>query len=78
LCDANQIPIRLDYFRVSDVHAADEAFVTGTFGGITPVREVDGHLLPGGTPGPFTAKLHALYEALKDEQALYAQLQASP
>ena len=78
LCDANQIPIRLDYFPVSDVHAADEAFVTGTFGGITPVRQVDGHVLSGGTPGPVTAKLHDLYEALKDEQALYAQLKAAP
>ncbi len=34
--------------------------------------------LPAGTPGPVTAKLRALYEALKDEQALYAQLKASP
>ena len=78
LCDANQLPIRLDYFRLADVHAADEAFVTGTFGGITPVRQVDGHVLPGGTPGPITTKLRELYEALKDEQALYAQMQASP
>jgi branched-chain amino acid aminotransferase len=78
LCDANQIPIRLDYFRLSDVHAADEAFVTGTFGGLTPVRRVDDHILPNGMPGPLTARLRALYEALKDEQALYAQLSAAP
>lgn len=78
LCDANQIPIRLDYFRVDDAHAADEAFVTGTFGGITPVCAIDGHAMPEGTPGPFTTRLSALYEALKDEQALYAQLKASP
>jgi branched-chain amino acid aminotransferase len=78
LCDANQMPIRLDYFRLADVHAADEAFVTGTFGGVTPVRQVDGHVLPAGTPGPVTARLRALYEALKDEQALYAQLKATP
>ena len=78
LCDANQIPVRLDYFRLEDVHGADEAFVTGTFGGVTPVREIDGHVLPGGTPGPLTLKLRGLYEGLKDEQALYAQLKASP
>jgi branched-chain amino acid aminotransferase len=78
LCDANAIPIRLDYFRLADVHAADEAFVTGTFGGITPVREVDGQVLPHGTPGPVTTRLRALYEALKDEQALYAQLKSTP
>ena len=78
LCDANQIPIRLDFMPLRDVHAADEAFVPGTFGGLTPVNEVDGHVLPGGTPGPVTEKLRTLYEALKDEQALYAQLKAGP
>lgn len=78
LCDANQIPLRLDYFRLSDIHAADEAFVTGTFGGVTPVRKVDGNVLPSGAPGPLTAKLRSLYEALKDEQALYSQLKAAP
>jgi branched-chain amino acid aminotransferase len=78
LCDANAIPIRLDYFRLQDVHAADEAFVTGTFGGITPVRQVDSHVLPHGTPGPVTTRLRTLYEALKDEQALYAQLKSTP
>jgi branched-chain amino acid aminotransferase len=77
MCDANQIPIRLDYFPLRDVHGADEAFVTGTFGGLTPVSEVDGHAMPAGTPGPVTLKLRALYEALKDEQALYAQMQGT-
>ena len=41
-------------------------FVTGTFGGLTPVREIDGHVLPRPLPGPVTARLRALYEALKD------------
>ena len=76
LCDANQIPIRLDYFRIGEAHGADEAFVTGTFGGLTSVSSIDGNKLP--TPGPVTARLQALYDALKDEQAHYAQLQASP
>lgn len=78
LCDANQIPIKLDFFPLRDVHDADEAFVTGTFGGLTPVRSVDDHVLPGGTPGPMTARLRALYDALKDEQALYAQMRGNP
>ena len=78
LCDANQIPIKLDFFPLRDVHGADEAFVTGTFGGLTPVRSVDEHVFAGGTPGPMTARLRALYEALKDEQALYAQMRSSP
>ncbi|MDE2488655.1 MAG: aminotransferase class IV, partial [Alphaproteobacteria bacterium] len=51
---------------IEDVRAADEAFVTGTFGGLTPVREVDGRLLPEALPGPMTRRLKALYESLKD------------
>jgi len=69
LCQANAIPIRLGDFPVEDVRAADEAFVTGTFGGLTPVREVDGVALPEALPGPVTRRLKALYEALKDVQA---------
>ncbi len=67
LCDANSIPIKLDYFPLRDVHAADEAFVTGTFGGLTPVSAVDGHAMP--TPGPVTLQLRELYDALKDKEA---------
>jgi len=78
LCDANQIPVKLDFFPLRDVHSADEAFVTGTFGGLTPVRVVDEQVMPAGTPGPMTARLRALYEALKDEQALYAQMRGNP
>jgi branched-chain amino acid aminotransferase len=51
------------------VHAADEAFVTGTFGGLTPVREIDGHVLGRALPGPITQQLRRLYELLKDAQA---------
>ncbi len=76
LCDANSIPIALGNYRIEDLHAAEEAFVTGTFGGLTPVSEVDGVMLSAGVPGPITARLTALYEALKDEQALYAQMRA--
>ncbi len=69
LCRANDIPITLGDFELADLHAADEAFVTGTFGGLTPVREVDGHVLPQAFPGPVTTRLRALYEDLKDRDA---------
>lgn len=42
LCRANGIPIRERPFSLTDVYSADEAFVTGTFGSLTPVIEVDG------------------------------------
>jgi branched-chain amino acid aminotransferase len=54
---------------VADLHAADEAFVTGTFGGLTPVREIDGHALPANLPGKVTARLRELYADLKDRDA---------
>ena len=48
-------------FSLTDVYGADEAFVTGTFGGLVPVREVDGRLIGDGTPGPMRARLADLY-----------------
>ncbi len=59
LCETAGIVTREQPFSVDDVHTADEAFVTGTFGGLTPVRSVDGHDLP--VPGPVTARLTELY-----------------
>jgi len=68
-CRRHGAPIRLDDFPVDDLRQADEAFVTGTFGGVTPVREVDGRVLGDRLPGPVTARVRSLYEALKDEEA---------
>ncbi len=51
-------------FSLTDVYGADEAFVTGTFAGLVPVREVDGRTI--GDPGggrPVTARLRDLYAA---------------
>jgi len=69
LCRDNGIPLMLGNFALDAVHAADEAFVTGTFGGITPVREIDGRVLPAALPGPLTRRLRDLYAALKDREA---------
>jgi branched-chain amino acid aminotransferase len=69
LCHDNDISLELGDFELDAVYAAQEAFVTGTFGGITPVREIDGLTLPHAPPGPITSRLRALYEALKDAEA---------
>jgi len=69
LCRANGVPVALCDFDLDMAHAADEAFVTGTFGGLTPVREIDGHVLPCALPGPVTTRLRGLYDALKDREA---------
>lgn len=72
LCRTNGLPIRLGDYPLEAAQAADEAFVTGTFGGLTPVREIDGYTLPETLPGPVTEKLRALYAALKDADAARA------
>ncbi len=50
-------------FSLTDVYSADEAFVTGTFGGLTPVVAVDGRTIGDGRPGPVTAQLRDVYQA---------------
>jgi branched-chain amino acid aminotransferase len=71
LCRDNGIPVFEKPFSLYDVYGADEAFVTGTFAGLTPVREIDGrimrHPMTRGAwegPGPLSRKLSELYKAL--------------
>lgn len=49
-------------FTLAEVYSADEAFVTGTLGGITPVTRIDGRQVGSGTPGPITETLSRLYQ----------------
>ena len=46
-------------FSLTDVYGADEAFTTGTFAGIVPVREIDGRQMGGA--GPMIERLQKLY-----------------
>ncbi len=48
-------------FTLAQVYSADEAFVTGTLGGVTPVTRVDGRAIGSGTPGPVTKRASELY-----------------
>jgi branched-chain amino acid aminotransferase len=68
LCERHGIALRVGSFPLEEAQSADEAFVTGTFGGLTPVREIDGCRLRAAVPGPVTLRLSALYETLKDAQ----------
>jgi len=69
-CREHDIPFAQKNFSLFDVYGADEAFVTGTFGGLTPVTGVDGR--PIGSYGPLTKKLQAHYdEAVQRAVALY-------
>ena len=63
ICRIQGIPVFERDFSLTDVYAASEAFVTGTFGGLTPVVEVDGHIIGDGTPGDLTSRLREWYLA---------------
>ena len=69
------IPAYEKDFSLFDVYGADEAFCTGTFAGLTPVRKIDGRPIgeyakvPADASGPLTQKLRALYKALEAEEA---------
>ena len=69
LCRAHGIAINIGNFTLGDAARAEEAFVTGTFGGITPVSEIDGRKLPEVLPGPMTKCLRGFYAKLKDDDA---------
>lgn len=68
LCKRNNIPVFEKDFSLFDVYSADEAFVTGTFGGIACVSEIDGRIIGDGRLGTMTRRLQALYNALLDEE----------
>ena len=60
LCRDNGIPVFEKDFSLTDVYGADEAFVTGTFAGVVPVREVDRRKLTERL-GPMAERLQHLY-----------------
>jgi branched-chain amino acid aminotransferase len=64
ICRANGIPARETTFSLTDVYGAREAFVTGTFAGVVPVRCVDGRIIGDGRRGPIVERLQALYRDL--------------
>ncbi|TXH69775.1 MAG: aminotransferase class IV [Lysobacteraceae bacterium] len=70
ICREAGIPCFEKNFSLTQVYSADEAFTTGTFAGLAPVREIDGRRIGDGAtddvalPGPMTARLQALYRDL--------------
>ena len=58
------IPAREKNFSLTEVYSADEAFVTGTFAGVAPVRSIDGRVIGDALPGPMVQRLQGLYKDL--------------
>jgi branched-subunit amino acid aminotransferase/4-amino-4-deoxychorismate lyase len=70
LCREAGIALHEREFTLPQVYSADEAFVTGTFAGVVPVREIDGRVIGSGGCGPVTERLQCLYAELCDKEAL--------
>jgi branched-subunit amino acid aminotransferase/4-amino-4-deoxychorismate lyase len=49
-------------FTLAEVYGADEAFATGTLGGVTPVTRVDGRVIGVGRPGVVTRRIGDWYQ----------------
>jgi len=65
LCARNGITVRETDFTLAQCYGADEAFVTGTFGGVTRVSRIDGRIIgQSDGPGPLTQRLAGLYAGL--------------
>ncbi len=48
-------------FTIEEAQSADEAFITSASAFVTPVIEIDGAKLGGGTPGPVAGRLREIY-----------------
>jgi branched-chain amino acid aminotransferase len=64
VCRENGITARETTFSLTDVYSASEAFVTGTFAGVVPVRTIDGRTIGTGKRGPVVERLQGLYGEL--------------
>ena len=57
------LPLVERNLSLAEVYAADEVFVTGTMGELTPVLAVDGRVIGTGAAGPVTVGLRSRYAA---------------
>ena len=64
LCRAHDIPVFERNYTLVEAYSADEAFMTGSFGGVTPVGAIDGRRIGAGEIGPVGTRLRGLYTEL--------------
>jgi branched-chain amino acid aminotransferase len=64
LAAAASLPTAVGDYSLTQLYSADEVFVTGTMGGLTPVLALDGRPIGDGKPGPVTAQLTDLFAQL--------------
>lgn len=64
ICRRNNIPCFEKNFSLSQAYSAEEAFCTGTFAGVVPVRKIDGRQIGDALPGPMVLRLQGLYKEM--------------
>jgi branched-chain amino acid aminotransferase len=64
LADEAGLRTREGDYTLPQLYTAEEAFVTGTMGGLAPVVRVDGRIIGDGHPGPVTKRLTDLFADL--------------
>jgi len=57
------MPVFEKDFTLAETWSADEAFVTGTLGGVTPVTKIDGRTIAYGNPGAWTGRIAEWYRS---------------
>ena len=70
LAKKNGIVVKECNFSLTKVYSADEAFVTGTFAGLIPVKSVDGREIGEKLPGSITSKLRNEYLKLLEKECM--------
>jgi len=68
LCKQNAIPVYEKNFSLMQAYGAEEAFVTGTFAGLTPVVDIDGRSIGEGKRGEMVDHLQALYLQMIEQE----------
>jgi D-alanine transaminase len=56
------IEVKEEAFTLNEMMSADEAFISGTNAEITPIIEIDGSQVKGGSPGLVTRQLQQAFE----------------
>ena len=65
------LPVIEGLFPVSEIHSADEMFLTSTTREVVPIVRVDGGAIADGRPGPVTKRLLEAYRS--EAQRLLAE-----
>ncbi|OEU09961.1 D-aminoacid aminotransferase-like PLP-dependent enzyme [Fragilariopsis cylindrus CCMP1102] len=60
------IPCEVRRVSLSEFHAAEEVFTTGTMGELTPVTKIDGRVIGTGLRGEITKRLQDAYRKLPE------------